>query len=164
MIGLKTFHRRSLTAMQRFSTLYAIDPGTDCWNWTGGKKNRYGQFWLDGKNHKANRASWMLNRGDIPNGFYVCHRCDNPLCVNPEHLFLGTAQDNSDDMMQKGRHHFPAGENAPNHKLTTEQAIAIRESTLMGIELARLYGVGPMQISRIRRGLRWRHLNVSDSR
>ena len=82
----------------------------DCWLWTGGSSKRklYGRFYLDGGRHNrrmmgAHRFSWLLHRGDIPQGLMVLHRCDNPKCVNPDHLFLGNAKDNSQDMANKGR-------------------------------------------------------------
>jgi len=162
---LNTFHRRSLTAKQRFGDGYRVDALTDCWNWIKSTRGQgYGQFWMDGKNMKASRAAWILFRGPIPHGMKVLHSCDNRKCVNyRKHLFLGTSKDNSQDMIHKGRQNPSFGERHSRHKLTTTQAQAIRNSSLKGIELARLYGVGPMQISRIRRGLRWRHLNVSNA-
>lgn len=77
----------------------------DCWLWTGSTdKDGYGWFWVDGKTATAHRFSYALhNDGAIPDGLYVCHSCDNPPCVNPDHLWLGTNQDNMDDCARKGR-------------------------------------------------------------
>lgn len=78
----------------------------NCWFWTAGTfDDGYGKFKFEKKNRKAHRISWLLTNGDIPEGMLVCHHCDNPLCVKPSHLFLGTPKDNTQDMIKKGRQH-----------------------------------------------------------
>ena len=78
-----------------------------CWPWTGCLQSMgYGATHIGRKYTLAHRASWVWLRGDIPDGMFVCHRCDNPRCCNPAHLFVGTAQDNTDDMLAKGRARF----------------------------------------------------------
>ena len=82
-----------------------VDKTGECWIWTAyTKTDGYGQFKFDGKMRGAHRMAWLLTNGEIPDGMLVCHTCDNPSCVNPNHLFLGTNQDNADDKMNKGRH------------------------------------------------------------
>jgi hypothetical protein len=76
---------------------------TGCWLWTGGKNHGYGRISFNGKNFLAPRIAWEFTNGPIPDGLDVLHRCDNPPCVRPDHLFLGTLKDNYDDMVQKGR-------------------------------------------------------------
>lgn len=97
----------------------------DCWLWIGARyRNGYGAFNIGGRNQCAQRAAWILFVGLIPDGTFVLHRCDNPPCVNPEHLFLGTPKDNTQDMVQKGR--STAGEKHRLAKLTAENVFEIR--------------------------------------
>lgn len=81
-----------------------VRKGDGCWEWTAWiNSNGYGEFTKDHKNLKASRVSWILTYGPIPDGLFVCHHCDNPPCVRPDHLFLGTPLDNMRDMIAKGR-------------------------------------------------------------
>jgi hypothetical protein len=75
-----------------------------CWEWTRGKSSRYGYVWYKGRGDLAHRISYAFHIGEIPHGMEVCHKCDNPPCVNPDHLFLGTRQDNALDCVRKGRY------------------------------------------------------------
>ena len=82
----------------------------DCWVWTAYRNHDgYGRFWLNGKSVTASRYSYELENGPIPGGLIVCHRCDTPACVRPDHLFLGTQADNISDAFSKGRKVAPAG-------------------------------------------------------
>lgn len=129
----------------------------NCWNWIASKvKDGYGFFRLPGyKSMRAHRFSWEFHNGTIPKGICVLHKCDNPACVNPAHLFLGTDADNVKDMMNKGRGKYnpnPAkGENHHNSKLTDKQVLEIRAigNSINQYVLARHYGVRQPQISRI---------------
>ena len=76
---------------------------------------------------QAHRVAWELTNGEVENGLYVCHHCDNIMCVNPNHLFLGTQQDNMDDMVAKGRSMKLAGEKNPHAKLTVAEVLSIRK-------------------------------------
>lgn len=100
--------RRTLPPEVRFSTKYEINEVTDCWEWKKATNNiGYGMFrWTKGIMRTAHRVSYELFKGPIPKGMIVCHTCDNPKCVNPDHLWVGTNKDNFDDMVKKGRHKF----------------------------------------------------------
>jgi hypothetical protein len=95
---------RSGSRMERFMDKVFKHPN-GCWLWQGTQNGHgYGWFtWRDGKGGTAHRAAWRLFKGPIPTGLFVCHMCDTPECVNPDHLWVGTAQDNSDDQVRKGR-------------------------------------------------------------
>ena len=86
--------------------LLKVKKTNHCWNWIGAKFQKgYGQFWIPEykRKIKAHRFSWIIHKGKIPNDLYVLHHCDNRLCINPDHLFLGTHADNVSDKMKKGR-------------------------------------------------------------
>jgi hypothetical protein len=95
------------TAEERFFSKIKKDSKTGCWIWIGSRvSNRYGGMIVNFKHMLAHRYSYELHNGKIKNDLYVCHKCDNGFCVNPDHLFLGTQKDNMDDMIKKGRGFF----------------------------------------------------------
>jgi hypothetical protein len=90
--------------MKRFWDKVKIAGPNDCWEWQACKnKHGYGEFFFNGRRHGAHRVAYQLTYGDFDQNLVCCHKCDNTSCVNPKHLFLGTQQDNVDDMMKKGR-------------------------------------------------------------
>lgn len=133
------------------------EPNSGCWLWTA-SYNRvgYGAIKVAGGMTVAHRASWEAHNGSVPSGLLVLHRCDNRACCNPGHLFLGTQQDNMDDMRHKGRSPARQGERNGRAKLTAVQVDEIRLASGSNTEIARRYGVAHQMISRIRRGEAWR--------
>jgi hypothetical protein len=140
---------------------------TGCWEWNGSKRNGYGRMIIgsrtDGtrKYVSTHRLSYELHYGEIPKGMEVCHKCDNPSCVNPYHLFLGTRQDNIDDRERKGRNNPPKGEKHPKAKLTEADVLGIREKRLLGKSFGKLaeeYGVNKKTIINAVTGKTWSYL------
>lgn len=124
-----------------------------CWHFTGPLNSHgYGAVGFHGKVIGAHRLSYILTRGEIPNGLLVCHKCDNPKCVNPDHLFIGTYKDNAQDMIKKGRRgagHIH-GENHWNARLNNKQVSFIRQSSLSAKNLAIAFGVSLSVIYTVR--------------
>ncbi len=141
---------------ERFEEKTMPVPESGCWIWMGASNSAgYGVFYLNGRMTTANRASYEIYRGRIPQNHFACHICDIPLCVNPNHLFTGTQQDNLRDMVRKGRHNGPRGEAHHLSKLTEKQVLAIREDTRKLREIAADYGVAHQIVSYIKRRETW---------
>lgn len=98
-------HQDKIDHLKKLFENHVIRNDIGCWGWKGGKSRGYGHIFFDNKNIKAHRASWMIHNGEILNKLLVCHKCDNRICTNPEHLFLGTQKDNVQDMIKKNRQH-----------------------------------------------------------
>lgn len=131
-----------------------VDTSGSCWTWSGCRNKRhYGVLGFRYTTILAHRLSYILCRGQIPSDRFVLHRCDNPPCVNPDHLFLGTSQDNSSDMVMKGRHRRTA-------KLSEAQVLEIvrRYKNETAISLAEEFGVHYQTVNHIVNGRRWERL------
>lgn len=128
----------------------------ECWEWRGAKRAGYGRLESGSVQWQAHRLSWTIRHGPAPKGLYVCHHCDNPGCVNPDHLFLGTAKDNHDDMLRKGRGN-PCGFGI---KLTESQVIMIKSSSLSASKVIEKFDLPcrVANISHIRTGKTWAHV------
>ncbi len=138
------------------------DEATACWNWAlRQSRNGYGQFRDGGRLKKAHRGAWEAVNGPIPEGLHVLHRCDNPQCVNPEHLFTGTHTDNMRDMTAKGRgNHHPGSQNGMS-KLTEHDVSIIKMLLNLGVKQHRivtLYDGSRSGINHINTGRRWAHV------
>jgi hypothetical protein len=137
-----------------------VRKGKRCWVWTA-YRNNCGYGLIGGGRRgagmlRASRVSWVLAHGDIPKGLWVLHRCCNPPCVRPSHLYLGTHKDNCRDMVRDG--HSLKGERNPFAKLSPRTVVLIRRATGENAEIGRRYGVTGPTVSEIKTGKIWRHV------
>lgn len=137
-----------------------IDTVTSCWLWQGSVDSKgYGLTIHDGKkNQKVHRVVYALSVGKIPTDKLVLHRCDVRNCCNPFHLFTGTVQDNTDDMVLKGRGRWLQGSATPVAKLTEAEVDKIRQDKRLQREIAADYGIAQTTVSAIKRKVNWKHL------
>jgi len=148
-------NRRRMTFGERMARNTRRDG--DCIIWTGAHVPRgYGTLKFHGKWEYAHRLAWQERNGPIPTGHFVCHKCDRPACVNPDHLFIGTHAENMEDMKAKGRQRLGTKNRAA--KLSEADVLAIRSSVLSTTALSAKYGVTPSVLSKARNGLTWRHV------
>ena len=147
------------TARERFEEKFYVTPG--CWIWTASTdRGGYGHFGLNKRVDKAHRAAYKIYVGEIPDGLMVCHKCDNRSCVNPSHLFLGTAADNNADRQRKGRSVLPDNNGQKNglSKLTALSVLAIREDKRISGDIAKDYQITRSHVTAIKRRDTWKHL------
>jgi hypothetical protein len=142
-----------MTPEQRFEKQLIPEPNTGCWVWLGFiNQGGYGRFFYQGKMYSAHRISYLFFKGHIPDGLFVCHSCDNRWCVNPDHLWLGTRTDNTNDMWAKGRHLVK------KRKLSFKIACDIREGKYAGMtqkQIADMFGTTQVCISQVILGKTW---------
>ena len=152
------------TVRERFESQFVRVPFAGCWIWTGSSKHKfgYGAFKIGNRQSKveyAHRFAWSLYVGEIPSDAHVCHSCDNPACVNPDHLFIGTAALNVADKVAKGRHLY--GAKVPSAKITDEIAAKIKllqsEPTRV---LAAMFGLSRQSVADIIYGRTWKHVQT----
>lgn len=143
-----------------------VNRSTGCWDWQAGKNSYgYGVAWNGTKLRMAHRVAFELaNKVQIDTSVRVLHHCDRPSCVNPSHLFLGSAQDNTDDMMRKGRNRALTGEHHPKARLSLNDVLVIRASPLtvfgVGSLLARHFNIHRHTISNIKAGRIWKEAGI----
>lgn len=148
------------SAIERFEEKFMPEPNSGCWLWLACVSNRtgYGKFGLAKDDEVgAHRASWRLYRGDIPLGMVVMHKCDVRICVNPDHLKLGTQADNIADKMAKGRE--ARGTRVCTAKLTDDLVRKIRADPRTLDVISSEYGMDRNHIWRIRRRISWKHVD-----
>lgn len=162
LIGCR--RRFKFTIRERFNHKWAEEKDSGCHIWSACTRSPegYGAFGIErgGKmiNVNAHRLSWELNRGPIPPGLCVLHKCDRKRCVNPEHLWLGTLGDNNRDRALKGRSNPPLGEKCGKAKLTRGAVLSIRVSTGSNRKCAKAFGVSHSAIQSVRSGRTWGHV------
>ena len=149
-------------ATSRFYEKIIKLPNNGCWEWQGATlhtKWPYGQFWFNKKTMLAHHFSYIIHIGNIPDGLFVLHQCDNPRCVNPGHLFVGTQQDNIRDCVNKKRLFIPGfrGSKHPHSKLKEQQVIDIfhRSGLEPNAQLAKKYNTTRQNVSLIQKGTNW---------
>jgi len=141
---------------------------SSCWEWQGCKNNKgYGMFRVNNKHKYVHRFSYEIHKGEIPKGKFVCHHCDNPSCVNPDHLFCGTNSDNLMDASRKGRlknRNHPTGSKNGFSKLNEQKVKKIKkqlmDKTKTYEEISKPYGVDKTTIGLIARNKTWAHVQI----
>ena len=150
---------------KRFWNRVTRSGADDCWNWNEKSGDGYGNFYMLGKLRTATRSVWYLTYGVFPDdGILVCHKCDNPACVNPSHLFLGTHKDNMVDSKNKGRR--PKGDKVPSSRLKETDIIEIlklKKAGVLNSTLAKKFSVNKSTITHIFGGRTWRFITTDCS-
>jgi hypothetical protein len=152
-----------MTLEERFWSKVDKDGPGGCWEWMASKfRDGYGQIKIERQNRKTHRVSWELVNGPIPNDLLVLHKCDNRACVNPDHLFLGTHDDNAKDRNKKGRQAQILGSERYNAKLTERIVKKIRElfdsGEMRQVDLYQKFGMSQAVMSRILNRKVWKHI------
>lgn len=168
MTSERRFGPKPRSATERFASYVSPEPNSGCWLWTGGLSAKgYGRFRMGGKGAQQvgpHVFSYMLNVGKVPQGMYVLHHCDVPCCVNPSHIYVGTAADNARDAVARKRMKglFASGHDPrrgrKNRKLTDADVRAIRSDLRVASVVAPEYGVCRSTIEKIRLGRLYRHV------
>lgn len=171
MLAINLLPQRHQTAAQRFWSKVNKSNSSGCWLWTASVQHHrggYGKLKVQGVTKRAHRVAWELTNGPVPEGLFVLHNCpggDNPRCVNPAHLWVGTNDENMADMSRKGRVSDRRGEKHHRVKLTASQVREILRRTKEGGEtqkqLAAHFGVCRSTIGMIARRVNWSHLDAS---
>jgi len=159
----ESYMRVNTSVLKRLYGRCVVDSDTGCWEFTGAKNTKgYGNIGIDGRTVSAHRVSYMIaNDGAVTPGNHVCHSCDNPSCVNPDHLWEGSHSENMSDRQSKCR--AAKGECHGKSKLTTTQVVAIKRMMKTGLsnaEIARKMRVSTTTVRRIKLGITWKEVTA----
>lgn len=157
---LKQKQLHDLTLVERWNA-YVTERGPGCWEWQGSRDgNGYGRLNVNGTPELAHRLSWVIFFGPITSSDHICHRCDNPSCVRPEHLFKGDHTANMADKMAKKRHRYGVSRGEANgfSMLTEEQVREIRASVGASDKIGQCFGISGRQVRDIRTRKSWAHI------
>lgn len=151
---------------ERLKANMEVNPVSGCWEWQGTTRNGYGRLTIGSRvdntrrSESAHRVAYKVWKGDIPDGYEVCHKCDNPSCINPDHLFVGTRLDNIADRERKGRNVVKVGEEQGKSKLTKKIVKDTRwEHAYKGTSFQKLadkYGVSKKTMYNAIKGITWK--------
>lgn len=151
--------------LDRFEGKFIPVPESGCWLWTGAVDDcGYGRIAVNKINRTAHRISWLLHKGDIPKNMCVCHVCDVPSCVNPNHLFLGTHASNMKDRDEKGRGYVPHGTQHGKCKLNETEVINIFNDPRHRTEIANDYDITKENVTAIKSGRTWKYLHLKHTK
>jgi hypothetical protein len=151
--------RRKRPLIERLESHTMPEPNTGCWIWTGFTFLGYGKIRVDGSSKLAHRVYYELIKSPIPSGMCLCHHCDTPACVNPDHMFVGSHMDNTRDKQEKGR--MKKGESTRASKFKNAEVNIIREAHSLGytmIGISRYFKVTHKTIAKIVYRETWRHI------
>lgn len=155
---------RNMPLIDRFRA-FSLEVEGGCIEWQGFRHRGYGKFQVKRKSVSSHRWIWEYHNGPIPSGLLVRHKCDNPPCVNPDHMELGTNMDNARDMVTRGRSMI----GSTNHEAKLDEAKvlhilrSVRDRTATQVDLAETYGVSPGAIAHIVHGRSWKHVKLEDA-
>lgn len=161
MPSFQSIEAQTLLRSKLLARAQATEDG--CWEWTGSRiPAGYGSMKWNGKNHGTHRLAYEAFKGPIPDGMMVRHTCDNPPCINPDHLLVGTGKDNTRDSLERGRFRNSKGEANNLAKLTNEDVVAIRASNELPSVLADKFGIGCTNVWQVRTGKTWKHVDLGE--
>ena len=147
--------------MQRFEEKIEMIPECGCWIWTAATNiHGYGLFIFNGKMQSTHRISWQVYRGAIPAGMFILHRCDTRLCVNPNHLRIGTQKENIQECHSKGRAGYKFGEHNGQSILLESQVLQIMSDSREHYIIAKDYNISSSLVSALKKGKRWQHITT----